>query len=138
VKTVLLTVGRVQAPFVDADAHYRKLLSRYQPLTVVEARDDADLLRKLPEDGRVVALDRGGAALDSLAWSRWLDERRLEARDLWLIIGGPTGLPAEALDAAQERISLGPPTLPHQLARVVALEQLFRAAKILAREPYHC
>ena len=137
-KTVLLTVGRVQPPFVEADAHYRKLLGRYQPLTVVEARDDADLLRKLPEDGRVVALDRGGAALDSLAWSRWLDERRLEARDLWLIIGGPTGLPAQALDAAKEWISLGPPTLPHQLARVVVLEQLFRAAKILAREPYHC
>lgn len=137
-KTVLLSVGRVQAPFVDADAHYRKLLGRYQPLTVVEARDDADLMRKLPEDGRLVALDRGGEALDSLAWSRWLDERRLEARDVWLMIGGPTGLPAAALDAAQDRISLGPPTLPHQLARVVALEQLFRAAKILAGEPYHC
>jgi len=120
VKTVLLTVGRVQAPFVDADAHYRKLLSRYQPLTVVEARDDVDLLRKLPEEGRVVALDREGAALDSLGWSRWLDERRLEARDVWLMIGGPTGLPAQALDAAKEWISLGPPTLPHQLARVVA------------------
>jgi len=138
VKTVLLTVGRVQAPFVDAEAHYRKLLDRYQPLTVVEARDDADLVRKLPEDGRLVALDREGTQLDSLGWSRWLDERRLEARDLWLMIGGPAGLPAEALDAAQERISLGPPTLPHQLARVVALEQLFRAAKILAHEPYHC
>jgi 23S rRNA (pseudouridine1915-N3)-methyltransferase len=138
VKTVLLTVGRVQAPFVDTDAHYRKLLGRYQPLTVVEARDDADLLRKLPEEGRVVALDREGAALDSLGWSRWLDQRRLEARDVWLMIGGPTGLPAEALDVAQERISLGSPTLPHQLARVVVLEQLFRAAKILAREPYHC
>jgi 23S rRNA (pseudouridine1915-N3)-methyltransferase len=137
-KTVLLTVGRVQAPFIDADAHYRKLLGRYQPLTVVEARDDAELLRKLPDDGRLVALDREGRALDSLGWSRWLDERRLEARDLWLMVGGPTGLPAEALDAAQERISLGPPTLPHQLARVLVLEQLFRAAKILADEPYHC
>jgi 23S rRNA (pseudouridine1915-N3)-methyltransferase len=138
VKTLLLTVGRVAAPFTEADAHYRKLLGRYQPLTVVEARDDADLLRKLPGDGRVVALDREGAALDSLGWSRWLDERRLEARDVCLMIGGPTGLPAAALDAAQERISLGPPTLPHQLARVVVLEQLFRAAKILAGEPYHC
>jgi 23S rRNA (pseudouridine1915-N3)-methyltransferase len=137
-RTVLLTVGRVQPPFIDADSHYRKLLGRYQPLTVVEARDDADLLRKLPDDGRLVALDREGRALDSLGWSRWLDERRLEARDLWLMVGGPTGLPAEALDAAQERISLGPPTLPHQLARVVVLEQLFRAAKILADEPYHC
>ena len=137
-KTVLLTVGRVQAPFVEADAHYRKLLGRYQPLTVVEARDDADLVRKLPHEGRLVALDREGRTLDSIGWSRWLDERRLEARDLWLMVGGPTGLPAEALDAAQERISLGPPTLPHQLARVVVLEQLFRAAKILAGEPYHC
>jgi 23S rRNA (pseudouridine1915-N3)-methyltransferase len=138
VKTTLLTVGRPQAPFVDADAHYRKLLGRYQPLTVVEARDDADLLRKLPSDGRLVALDREGAALDSLGWSSWLDERRLEARDVCLMIGGPTGLPAEALAAADERISLGPQTLPHQLARVVVLEQMFRAAKILAREPYHC
>jgi 23S rRNA (pseudouridine1915-N3)-methyltransferase len=138
VKTVLLTVGRVQAPFVDADAHYRKLLDRYQPLTLVEARDDADLLRKLPEDARLVALDREGRALDSIGWSRWLDERRLEARDLCLMVGGPTGLPAEALDAAQERISLGPPTLPHQLARIVVLEQLFRGAKILAGERYHC
>jgi 23S rRNA (pseudouridine1915-N3)-methyltransferase len=138
VKTVLLTVGRAQEPFVEADAHYRKLLGRYQPLTVVEARDDADLVSKLPGNGRLVALDRDGKALDSVQWSRWLDERRLEARDICLMIGGPAGLPAQALDAAQERISLGPPTLPHQLARIVVLEQLFRAAKILAGEPYHC
>jgi 23S rRNA (pseudouridine1915-N3)-methyltransferase len=137
-KTVLLTVGRVQPPYVDADAHYRKLLERYQPLTVIEARDDADLLRKLPRNGRKAAFDREGRALDSLAWSRWLEERRLEARDLCLMVGGPAGLPAEALDAADERISLGPPTLPHQLARIVVLEQLFRASKILAGEPYHC
>ena len=136
-KTVLLTVGRVQEPFAPAEAHYRKLLGRYQPISVIEARDDGDLLRKLPGDGRLVALDRQGKALDSLGWSRWLDECRLEARDLWLMIGGPSGLPAAALEAAQERLSLGPPTLPHQLARVVVLEQLFRAAKILAGEPYH-
>ena len=137
-KTTLLTVGRAQAPFDEADAHYRKLLSRYQPVTVVEARDDADLLRKLPADGRLVAIDRKGKELDSLAWSRWLEERRLEARDLCLMIGGPAGLPKEALGAAQEQISLGAQTLAHQLARVVVLEQLFRAAKIAAGEPYHC
>jgi 23S rRNA (pseudouridine1915-N3)-methyltransferase len=137
VRTVLLTVGRVQSPFADADAHYRKLLGRYQPLEVIEARDDEDLLRRLPGDGLLAAVDREGRAFDSLTWSRWLDERRLEARDVCLLIGGPKGLPAAALDAADERISLGPPTLPHQLARVVVLEQLFRAAKILAGEPYH-
>lgn len=137
-KTVLLTVGKAQAPFAAADAHYRKLLGRYQPLTVLEARDDADLVGKLPSGARIVALDREGAQLDSIAWSRWLDERRLEARDLWLLVGGPVGLPEEALEAADERISLGAPTLPHQLARIVVMEQLFRAAKILAGEPYHC
>ena len=137
-KTTLLVVGRAQAPFSEADAHYRKLLSRYQPITVIEARDDADLLRKLPGDGRLVAIDREGRELDSLAWSRWLEERRLEAHDLCLMIGGPAGLPEQALEAAQERISLGAQTLAHQLARVVVLEQLFRAAKIAAGERYHC
>jgi 23S rRNA (pseudouridine1915-N3)-methyltransferase len=136
-RTVLLTVGRAQRPFAEADAHYRKLLSRYQAVEVIEARDDDDLLRKLPSDARVVALDRTGTDFDSMEWSRWLDERRLEARDLWLLVGGPEGLPEAALDAAQERISLGAATLPHQLARIVVLEQLFRAAKILAGEPYH-
>jgi 23S rRNA (pseudouridine1915-N3)-methyltransferase len=67
----------------------------------------------------------------------WLQERRLEARDVCLLIGGPAGLPDEALEAATESISLGPQTMAHQLARVVVLEQLYRAAKILAGEPYH-
>jgi 23S rRNA (pseudouridine1915-N3)-methyltransferase len=136
-RTILLTVGRAKAPFSEADAHYRKLLSRHQPVEVIEARDDADLVRRLPSGPRLVAIDREGRAFDSIQWSRWLDQRRLDARDLCLMVGGPTGLPAAALDAADDRISLGPQTLAHQLARVVVLEQLFRAAKILAGEPYH-
>jgi 23S rRNA (pseudouridine1915-N3)-methyltransferase len=136
-RVVLLTAGKAKDPFAEADAHYRKLLGRYQQLDVVEARDDADLVAKLPREGRVVALDREGAALDSIGWSRWLGERRLEARDVCIAIGGADGLPDGALGRADERISLGPVTLPHQLARVVVLEQLFRAAKILAGEPYH-
>jgi 23S rRNA (pseudouridine1915-N3)-methyltransferase len=137
VRTLLLTEGRVQDPFRDADAHYRRLLARHQPVEVLEARDSADLVAKLPREGRVVALDREGSMLDSVGWSRWLDQRRLEARDLCLAIGGADGLPADARRRADERISLGPITLPHQLARVVVLEQLFRASKILAGEPYH-
>jgi 23S rRNA (pseudouridine1915-N3)-methyltransferase len=136
-KTTLLTVGRAKPPFADADAHYRKLLSRYQPLEVVEARDERDLLRKLPGNGRLVAIDGSGRGMDSLGWSRWLDERRLEARDVCLVLGGPTGLPPEALKAADETISLGSQTMAHQLARIVVLEQLFRASKILAGERYH-
>jgi 23S rRNA (pseudouridine1915-N3)-methyltransferase len=133
----LLAVGRAKPPFAAAEAHYRKLLRRRQPVELVEARHDADLIRKLPDRARVVALDREGKAMDSLAWSRWLEERRLEARPLCFLIGGPEGLPAAALDAAEERLSLGPQTMAHQLARIVLLEQLFRAAKMLAGERYH-
>ena len=75
--------------------------------------------------------------MDSLQWSRWLEERRFEARDLCLLLGGPIGIPREALAAADEVISLGSQTMAHQLARVIVLEQLFRASKILAGERYH-
>ena len=130
-------MGRIKPPFSEAEAHYLKLLSRYQPVEVVEARDDDQLVERIPGDAAVVALDRGGRARDSLQWSEWLGERRLEARDLCFLVGGPKGLPGAALDAAGESFSLGPQTMAHQLARVVLLEQLFRAAKILAGEPYH-
>jgi len=137
VKTLLLTVGRARPPFAEAEAHYRKLLSRRQPVEMIEVRDDSDLERRLPRDSRIVALDRGGRALDSSGWSRWLDQRRLEARPVCFVIGGPKGIPARVLDRADERMSLGPQTMAHRLARVVLLEQLFRATKILAGEPYH-
>jgi 23S rRNA (pseudouridine1915-N3)-methyltransferase len=136
-RTTLLTIGRIKDPLAPADAHYRRLLDRYQRVQVIEARDEGELVRRMPAESHLVALDRGGQQLDSVAWSHWLERRRLEARDLCLMIGGPSGLPEAALAAARERISLGAVTLPHQLARVIALEQLFRAAKILAGEPYH-
>jgi 23S rRNA (pseudouridine1915-N3)-methyltransferase len=137
VKATLLVVGRVKAPFADADAHYRRLLSRHLPLEVIEARDSQDLMRRLPERARIVAVDRDGREMDSHGWSGWLEQRRLDARDLCLLIGAPEGLPEAALEAAEERLSLGPQTMAHQLARVVLLEQLFRASKILAGERYH-
>ena len=68
-----------------------------------------------------------------MAFSRWLEERRQSGRDLCFVVGGPAGLEL----ASDHRLSFGPLTLPHQLAQVVLLEQLFRAHKILANEPYH-
>lgn len=136
-RLTLLTVGKAKAPFAEADAHYRRLLTRNQPVAVVEARNAGDLVRRIPRNAHVAALDGAGEALDSLGWSRWLEARRLDARDVCLLLGGAQGLPAEAMAMARERISLGPITLPHQLARIVLLEQLFRAAKILAGEAYH-
>jgi 23S rRNA (pseudouridine1915-N3)-methyltransferase len=135
--TTVITVGKVKEPFAEADAHYRKLLSRHLPVDVIEVRDELNIEGRIPKRAHVIALDRGGRALSSKAWAAWLSERRIDALDLCFLIGGPRGLPAEALALADERVSLGPQTMAHQLARVVLLEQLFRAAKILAGEPYH-
>ena len=137
VKTTLLAVGKVRPPYDQADAHYRKLLSRYQPLDVIEVKADRDLERRLPEGAHTVALEREGRARDSLAFAEWLRERRLAARDLCFVIGGPEGIPPGVSATAAEKISFGPQTMAHQLARVVLLEQLFRASKIIAGETYH-
>jgi len=136
-KVVVIAVGKVKAPFADADAHYRKLLRRHQPVDVIEVRDELNVEGRIPKRSQVVALDRAGRAFDSRAWASWLRERRLDARDVCFLIGGPRGLPPELIELADERISLGPQTMAHQLARVALLEQLFRASKILAGEPYH-
>jgi 23S rRNA (pseudouridine1915-N3)-methyltransferase len=136
-KVTLIAVGKVKAPFAEADAHYRKLLQRQQPVDVIEVRDELNIEGRIPTRAHVIAMDRGGRAMSSRAWSQWLSERRIDARDLCFLIGGPQGLSAEVMGLADERLSLGPQTMAHQLARVVLLEQLFRAAKILAGEPYH-
>jgi 23S rRNA (pseudouridine1915-N3)-methyltransferase len=137
VKVTIAVVGKVKAPFAEADAHYRKLLQRHLPVDVVEVRDEVNLEGRIPARSHVIALDRGGRAMGSRAWASWLSERRIDAQDLCFLIGGREGLSARTLGLADERLSLGPQTMAHQLARVVLLEQLFRAAKIVAGEPYH-
>ena len=136
-KVTIAVVGKVKSPFAEADTHYRKLLQRHQPVEVIEVRDEPDLRGRIPERARAIALDRDGRAMESKGWAGWLSERRLDARDLCFLIGGREGLSAATIDLAEERLSLGPQTMAHQLARVVLLEQLFRATKILAGEPYH-
>jgi 23S rRNA (pseudouridine1915-N3)-methyltransferase len=137
VKVLLITVGKVKEPFVEADAHYRKMLQRHQPVEVIEVRDEFNIEGRIPKRSHVIALDRGGKALSSKGWADWLSERRIDALDLVFLIGGAEGLSSEVVGLADERISLGPQTMAHQLARIVILEQLFRATKILAGEPYH-
>jgi 23S rRNA (pseudouridine1915-N3)-methyltransferase len=88
----------------------------------------------MPQRAFVSLLDREGEEMDSLRFSRFLEERRMSGRDVCFVIGGPFGLDLAEVD---HRFSLGAITLPHQLARVVLLEQLYRAHKILAGEPYH-
>ena len=133
-RILVVAVGRLRPPFSDDVQHYQKLLARHARLELVEVRDDDHVTRRIPERVFVSLLDRDGEQLDSVAFSRFLEARRQSALDLCFVVGGPFGLD---LDAVDHRISLGPMTLPHQLARVVLLEQLYRGHKILAGEPYH-
>jgi 23S rRNA (pseudouridine1915-N3)-methyltransferase len=146
-------VGRLRgAPFADDVAHYERLLSRHARLETIEVREgggDASqraenlareaeaILTRVPAGAFLAALDREGEALTSPVLADWLEQRRRSGRDLCFVIGGAFGLDSSMRERADQRLSLGPLTLPHQLARVVLLEQLFRAHKILAREPYH-
>jgi 23S rRNA (pseudouridine1915-N3)-methyltransferase len=129
----VIAVGRVRPPYQDDVEHYRKMLAGHAKVELIEVRQDEAVQRRIPPGALLVLLAGDGDQLDSEGLSRWLEERRQNGRDVCFVIGGPTGLELEA----DMRLSLGPMTLPHQLARVVLLEQIYRAHKILAREPYH-
>ncbi len=133
-RIVVVAVGKLRPPFADDVQHYKKLLAGHTRLELVEVREGDHVARRLPDRAFVSLLHREGEQPDSVTFSRFVEERRRSGRDLCFVIGGPFGLD---LDDVDHRLSLGSITLPHQLARVVLLEQLYRAHKILAREPYH-
>jgi 23S rRNA (pseudouridine1915-N3)-methyltransferase len=124
----VVSVGRLRPPYADDVAHYTKLLSRYVRLELVELRD----AERVGAFTSLLAAD--GRSYASPAFAGFIEERRASGRDLTFVIGGADGI---ELEGPEHRLSLGPMTLPHQLARVVLLEQLYRAHKIRAGEPYH-
>jgi 23S rRNA (pseudouridine1915-N3)-methyltransferase len=153
VRITIVCVGRLRgSPFADDVAHYERLLSRHARLETREvresgadasrraeslAREGEAILARIPSGTFLSVLDREGEALTSTSLADWLEQRRQAGRDLCFVVGGAFGLDSSVPERAEQRLSLGPLTLPHLLARVVLLEQLFRAHKILAREPYH-
>ena len=152
-RLVILSVGRIGgSAMADDVAHYEKMLSRHARMETIELREAGGdamrrgeslrreakaVLTRIPDGAFVCVLDREGEQLSSEELALWLGERRRGAADVWFVIGGPFGLDGEVFVRANQRLSFGRITLPHQLARVVLLEQLFRAHKILAGEPYH-
>jgi 23S rRNA (pseudouridine1915-N3)-methyltransferase len=146
----LVAVGRLRPYYRDACDDYLRRLRRYAKVTehevregpdaaaVVQRREEAARIRaQLPKGALVVALASDGEAWSSDALAERVDRWRLAARPVALVIGGATGVDPALLAEAEVRWSLGPLTLPHELARVVVCEQLYRAFSILAGTPYH-
>jgi len=151
VKLTLAAVGRLRPEYRALADEYVSRITRFAefaevevreasraPAAAVQLREEAGRLRdKLPKGSRIVALDRGGKALSSEALAGELDRWRIAARPVSLVVGGSNGLDPELVGAADLAWSLGPLTLPHELARIVVLEQVYRAWTILRGEPYH-
>lgn len=152
-KFTIIAVGRLkERHWREAADEYLKRLGPYARVNVAEVADrdvtadeqraleaeGADVLRALPADATVAVLEIGGRARSSAEFAAWIEALGSAGKpNVAFVIGGASGLHVDVLSRADERISLGPLTLPHQLARVVLLEQLYRAFRIMRGEPYH-
>ncbi len=100
--------------------------------------DSARLLAAIPSQGHVVALDERGRTLDSLKFAKWLERLTVDQpHGVTFVMGGDVGLDESVRQRAGDVLSLSAMTLPHQLARVVLLEQIYRACTLMRNIPYH-
>lgn len=144
-RITVFAVGKLKETFwKDAVAEYLKRLDAYAKVQVREipdstpAKEAAALLAALPERGPVILLDIRGKETSSEALAEKIGRYALAGDShLSFMIGGSDGVTAEVRKRATERVSFGPITLPHNLARVVLVEQIYRAFKIQRGEPYH-
>jgi len=151
-KLIVAAVGKPRnAALAAAIEHYEARAAKYWPLDVREVREErargaqvsvvqekeAERLVSRVEGATMVACDERGVTMTSTKFANFLQEARERARDLAFVIGGAYGLADTLRDRAQTRLSLAPWTLPHELARLVLAEQLYRAGTIVRGEPYH-
>lgn len=149
-KLTFLSVGKDRsglfAPGVDEYAKRLTHTHKVQLIELPESRatglkakeeEGAQLLKKLTPRDALVALDERGKSLSSVDFAKWLGRQQDSARDVAFVIGGDEGLSDEVRGKATLVMSLSAMTLPHRLARLVLLEQVYRAFSILRGEPYH-
>jgi 23S rRNA (pseudouridine1915-N3)-methyltransferase len=138
-KIVVLAVGKLRDKRVEALCEeYLDRVRRHLPVEILEVDDDAALARRLPSSGEIIALEAGGDTWTTAAFAAYVEQRMTRGtRQLTFLIGGADGLPAAVVAKANRRLSLSPLTLPHRLARLVLVEQIYRAVSIIRGEPYN-
>ena len=157
-KLELIVVGKIkEAYWNDAIAEYSKRLSKYCKLMITQVADEKTpdtasdameeairkkegerILRCIKEDAYVITLEIEGQSLDSVAFAKKLEQLAVQGKShICFIIGGSLGLSREVKQRADYALSFSAMTFPHQLMRVVLLEQIYRAYRIQSGEPYH-
>ena len=138
-------IGKTKEPAIQAlTDEYLKRISRYAEVAGITLKDEAAILslasgerQKNKEKHKLVLLDSRGKQFSSQELAEFLEREQVNATPLLFAIGGSDGFSEEARRNAGVMLSLGKMTLPHELARVVLLEQLYRAFTILKNHPYH-
>lgn len=157
-KITVLCVGKIKEKYYrDAVAEYEKRLSRYCKLEIVEVADEKTpdkasvaledqikqreaerILKYIRDDAYCIALAIDGKGYDSMVFSKHIDGLGIAGKsNIIFVIGGSLGLHESVLQRADERISFSAMTFPHQLMRVILLEQIYRCYRIINGEPYH-
>lgn len=157
-KITLLTVGKIKEKFLrDAIAEYSKRLSKYCKLEIIEVADEKTpdhasevveksirdkegerLMRYIRDDDYVITLEIGGKMLDSVAFSRQLENLGIRGQShICFVIGGSIGLRDALVKRSDYALSFSKMTFPHQLMRVILLEQIYRSYRIMTNQPYH-
>jgi len=154
VKILVVVVGKVRGSLAGAVAEYEKRAARYWKLEVVEVAGGAGsgqapadrvmeaeaerILARIPDGLEVVALTRVGKTMDSRELAGYLEEHAVRSSaGVAFVIGGAFGLGTSVLKKARRKLSLSTLTLPHEMARLLLAEQLYRAGTLLRGEPYH-
>lgn len=158
IRISIVCVGRIKEKYwTEAIEEYSKRLSRYCKLEIVEVQDEKTpddaseamsdqikkkeaerILKKLDDNGFVCTLEIKGKKLTSEAFSGFLGDSALKGiSHIQFVIGGSLGLHASVLEKSDMGISFSDMTFPHQMMRVILLEQIYRGYRIMNNEPYH-
>lgn len=155
----IVAVGKIKEKFYkDAIGEYEKRMKAYNKVEIVEVADEKApetlsdkeiemvkdsegerILSKIKDESFVVTLEIKGKDLDSIKFAKLIQNEMLDGfgRDLVFVIGGSNGLGKKVLKRSNYRLSFGKMTYPHQLMRVILMEQIYRAYRIINKEPYH-